>query len=216
MHVTRTRGATERASSIRPSSLDPLTGEYDDRYNALLSADARQAIRHLGARMRTTVWAFTRGLSRWEQYRAVDAFGEARARLDAAGSVAIHQFNDWKPGLADAKRYTMRHVAKRDQGRCSDLAEILGTGAERMAGLAIEVGILDAPGIPLPTNHRIAQSLRHLITEVRDRVRRIERLCDGSGEEPERIITWEDVIGEPKRRKRAGKRQSRSHAPLRP
>lgn len=202
------KDTAERGASIL-SCLDPLSGEYDDRYNALVSADARQAIRHLGARMRTTVWAFARGLSRWEQYGAVDTFGRARARLDAAGSVGIQKFNDWKPTLAEAKRYTMRHVGKREQGRCSDLAEILGTGAERMAGLAIEIGILDAPGIPLATNHRIARSLRHLLAEVRDRVRQIERLCDGGGQEPQRIITWEDVIGQTKRRQQAG---SNSHA----
>jgi hypothetical protein len=182
----------ERGASVKPDV------EILERFNTLVSADAAQAIEHLGhkRRMKTTRWAFACGLSRWEAVREVDGFIAGRRTLNAAGSVEVYAFNHWTPGLPDPKRYTMYGVSKPDAGRCTDLAAALGTGTERMAGLCVEAGMVDAPGIPLATNHRMARTLRHVMADMRERLLKMERLCDGDPAEPRRIVTWAEVIGE--------------------
>ena len=184
--------------------------EILDKFNVLISADAAQAIALLGhkSRMKTTRWAFERGLDRWEQVREVRDFLAARRTLNAAGSAEVHQFNHWQPALTDAKTYSMYGVTKRQAKRCADLGIALGAGTQRMAGLCVDAGIFDALTVPVPTNNRLARSLGHVRSDLRDRLRKIERLCDGKSADPAQVITWAEVCGE---RKPGGKTDSPEH-----
>jgi hypothetical protein len=199
----------EPGADLRPSRYRD-DDEILDKFNVLISADAAQAIELLGhkARMKTTRWAFERGLERWQQVREVIDFLAARRTLNAAGSAEVHRFNHWTPVLTDAKTYSMYGVTKRQAKRCADLGSALGVGTQRMAGLCIDAGIFDALTVPVPTNHRVARALGHVRSDLRDRLRQIERLCDGESADPPRIITWAEVCGE---RKPARKTDSPEH-----
>lgn len=200
MKESRKRGAAkpdERGAPLRPSRYRD-DDEILDKFNVLISADAAQAIALLGhkSRMKTTRWAFERGLDRWEQMREVRDFLAARRTLDAAGSAEVHQFNHWTPALHDAKTYSMYGVTKLQAKRCADLGIALGAGTQRMAGLCVDAGVFDALTVPVPTNHRLARSLGHVRSDLRDRLRKIERLCDGKSADSAQFITWAEVCGE--------------------
>lgn len=208
--LRRAAAATETdapAASIRPSRYRDHD-EILDNFGALVSADATQAIARVGhkSRMRTTRGAFEKGLGRWQSLREVRDFLTARRTLDAAGSAEVHQFANWQPTLAGAKRYSLYGVTKQQAADCADLGRALGVGTERMAGLCVEAGIVDVAGTPIPTNHRIAHALRHVRADLRDRVRKIERLCEGESADPQRIVTWDEIMGE----RKSGGQQTRS------
>jgi len=181
--------------SIRPSTF--LDGKYDDKYGAHLSADTRHAIEQRGKVTRTTTWAFQRGLTRWEELDEVDAYAEPRRKLLARGSEDIERLDGWRVRLRGGKRWTMRYVSEKNRGRCSDLARTLGVGAETMAGLAVMAGVLDAVGIPLPLNQRLARDLAEVLRELRERVRMARRLAgldkQLSGER-RMLTTWEELV----------------------
>ena len=201
MKDTPKRFAAERGASIRPSSFDEadgqvLNGAYDDRHGFVLSADTRNVIEFQGARTRTTLWGLERGLGRWENLPEIDRMHRARRALIAAGSEEANGSRwAWKLTTRDGKRSVFRHVSKRTRRRIGDLALDLGLSAEAMAGWAVTAGLFDVLTVPLPTNLRLARDLAGAIADLRDRVRRAERLINPSAAARATLTTWGDLTG---------------------